>query len=103
MTSVKTPVPSLSELSAVGRPALLVPYPYALDHDQAANAENMAAAGGAVLLAQATLTPEALAGHISSALNEPKRLALAAKNAKKTGKPDATRVLAELLEALAAR
>lgn len=94
---------TVSELSAVGRPALLVPYPYALDHDQAANAENMAAAGGAVLLAQARLTPEALAGHISSALNEPKRLALAAKNAKKTGKPDATRVLAELLEALAAR
>ena len=36
---------TVSEISVIGRPALLVPYPHALDHDQAANAAMLAAAG----------------------------------------------------------
>ena len=38
---------TVSEIAVIGRPALLVPYPHALDHDQAANAAALAAAGGA--------------------------------------------------------
>ena len=63
----------------------------------------MAAEGGAVLFKQAALSAVVLADEIASAMNEPKRLALAAKNAKKTGKPEATAELADLLEALAAQ
>lgn len=94
---------TVSELSVMGRPAILVPYPHALDHDQAANAENMRAAGGAKIFPQASLTPDLLAKELLCAMQEPKRLALAAKNAKKTGKPGATTQLADMLETLAAR
>ncbi len=94
---------TVSELAVIGRPAILVPYPFALDHDQAANAATMASEGGAVLFKQSALTPQVLADELASAINEPKRLALAAKNAKKTGKPDATAILADMLEALTAQ
>ena len=45
---------TVSEIAVIGRPAFLVPYPYALDHDQAANAEALAAAGGAEVHPQST-------------------------------------------------
>ena len=52
---------TVSEIAVIGRPALLVPYPHALDHDQAANAAALAAAGGAEVHPQSTLSPERLA------------------------------------------
>lgn len=93
---------TVSELAVMGRPAILVPYPHALDHDQATNAAAVASAGGATLFNQSALTPKLLADELSRAIADPKKLALAAKNAKKTGKPDATKALANMLEALAA-
>ncbi len=92
---------TVSELSIVGRPAILVPYPHALDHDQATNATAVSSQGGASLFDQSTLTPKLLADELSRAIADPKKLALAAKNAKKTGKPDATKALANILEAIA--
>lgn len=92
---------TVSELSIVGRPAILVPYPHALDHDQATNAAAVSSQGGASLFDQSTLTPKLLADELSRAIANPKKLALAAKNAKKTGKPDATKALANILEAIA--
>ena len=92
---------TVSELSVMGRPSILVPYPHALDHDQATNAATVAAEGGATLFNQSALTPKLLADELSRAIANPKKLALAAKNAKKTGKPDATKALANMLEALA--
>ena len=92
---------TVSELSVMGRPSILVPYPHALDHDQATNAAAVANEGGATLFKQSALTPKLLADELSRAIADPKRLALAAKNAKKTGKPDATKALANMLEALA--
>ncbi|MEM7069277.1 MAG: undecaprenyldiphospho-muramoylpentapeptide beta-N-acetylglucosaminyltransferase [Pseudomonadota bacterium] len=93
---------TVSELAVIGRPAILVPYPHALDHDQAANAATMAAEGGAQIYQQAVLSPQILAEELRKAIDEPKRLALAAKNAKKTGKPEAAGQLADMLEVLAA-
>lgn len=52
---------TVSEISVIGRPALLVPYPHALDHDQAANAAALAAAGGAEVHPQSSLSAERLA------------------------------------------
>ncbi|MEM7215534.1 MAG: undecaprenyldiphospho-muramoylpentapeptide beta-N-acetylglucosaminyltransferase [Pseudomonadota bacterium] len=92
---------TVSELAVIGRPAILVPYPYALDHDQAANAATVSSEGGAVIFKQSALVAEVLADELSSAINDPKRLALAAKNAKKTGKPNAAITLADMLEAFA--
>ncbi|MCA1367580.1 undecaprenyldiphospho-muramoylpentapeptide beta-N-acetylglucosaminyltransferase [Bradyrhizobium sp. BRP14] len=92
---------TVSEISVIGRPAILVPYPYALDHDQAANAAALATKGGARVIAQVELTAERLAGILSDAMNNPEALAQMAASARETGKPDAARLLASLVEAIA--
>lgn len=92
---------TVSELAVIGRPAILVPYPYALDHDQAANAAALAAKGGARVIAQAELSAERLAGILADAMNNPQALAQMAARARETGKPDAARLLASLVEAIA--
>lgn len=92
---------TVTELSVLGRPALLVPYPHALDHDQAANAAALAAAGGAEVHPQATLVPERLAARLTALTGDPARLAAMAAAAKSTGRPDAARLLADLAEAIA--
>ncbi len=92
---------TVSEIAVIGRPAFLVPYPHALDHDQAANAAALAAAGGAELHPQSSLTTERLAGLIGDAISQPDRLESMAAAAKSAGKPDAARLLADLAEAIA--
>jgi UDP-N-acetylglucosamine--N-acetylmuramyl-(pentapeptide) pyrophosphoryl-undecaprenol N-acetylglucosamine transferase len=92
---------TVSEIGVIGRPAFLVPYPYALDHDQAANAAALAAAGGAEVHVQSMLTKERLAALIGGAMDAPDRMAAMAAAAKSAGKPDATRLLADLAEAIA--
>jgi UDP-N-acetylglucosamine--N-acetylmuramyl-(pentapeptide) pyrophosphoryl-undecaprenol N-acetylglucosamine transferase len=94
---------TVSEIAVIGRPALLVPYPHALDHDQAANAAALAAAGGAVVHPQSTLSPERVAALIGGLMDDPERLTTMAAAAKSAGKPDAARLLADLTEAIASR
>jgi len=92
---------TVSEIAVIGRPALFVPYPYALDHDQAANAAALAASGGAEVHPQASLSPQRIAELIGAMMDDPERMAGMAKAAKSAGKPDATRLLANLVEAIA--
>ncbi|PTM92054.1 undecaprenyldiphospho-muramoylpentapeptide beta-N-acetylglucosaminyltransferase [Mycoplana dimorpha] len=92
---------TVSEISVIGRPSVLVPYPYALDHDQAANAAALAAAGGAQVIAQSELSPERLASIIAEAMTHPERMVEMARNARKAGKPDAARLLAAMVESIA--
>lgn len=93
---------TVSELAVIGRPSILVPYPYALDHDQAANAAALAATGGAKVIAQSELSPERLSHLLSGAMQDPEKLGKMAEAAKTAGKPDAARLLADLVEAIAA-
>ena len=93
---------TVSEVSVIGRPAILVPYPYALDHDQAANAAALKERGGADVIAQAKLTPERLAEILTDALTNPRSMSAMAAASKLAGKPDATRLLANGVEAIAA-
>jgi UDP-N-acetylglucosamine--N-acetylmuramyl-(pentapeptide) pyrophosphoryl-undecaprenol N-acetylglucosamine transferase len=92
---------TVSEIAVIGRPAILVPYPYALDHDQAANAAALARAGGAEVYPQAELSPERLAELIGSLMADPSRLSDMAKAASTVGRPDAASLLADLVEAIA--
>lgn len=92
---------TVSEIAAIGRPSLLVPYPFALDHDQAANAAALEKAGGCMVRAQAALTPRIIADAIGAAMREPQRMAAVAAAARGAGKPGATRLLADLTEAIA--
>ncbi|RWC24810.1 MAG: undecaprenyldiphospho-muramoylpentapeptide beta-N-acetylglucosaminyltransferase [Mesorhizobium sp.] len=94
---------TVSEIAVIGRPALLVPYPYALDHDQAANAAALAAAGGGEVHPQSSLSPERIAALVGGLMDAPERLTAMAAGAKSVGRPDAARLLADLTEAIASK
>ena len=93
---------TVSELAVIGRPSVLVPFPHALDQDQAANAAALAASGGAVVVPQDEFTPERLAAILRGALAAPAKLAQAATAAKSVGVPDAAERLADLVLEVAA-
>jgi UDP-N-acetylglucosamine--N-acetylmuramyl-(pentapeptide) pyrophosphoryl-undecaprenol N-acetylglucosamine transferase len=88
---------TVAELSAIGRPGILVPLPHALDQDQRANAGVLMDAGGALRLDQADFTPERLASEIVTLAAEPRRLAAMAAAAKAAGILDAADRLADLV------
>ena len=57
---------TVAELAAIGRPAILIPLPHALDQDQLANAGVLEVAGGAIRLVQKDFTPRRLAADIAA-------------------------------------
>jgi len=89
---------TIAELTAAGRPAILVPLPSATDDHQSFNAREMAKAGGARAIAQARFTPVELAKQMQKLGLEPEALAKAAACARKVGRPDAAKDLADLVE-----
>jgi len=89
---------TIAELTAAGRPAILVPLPSATDDHQTANAREMARAGGARMIAQDRFTPVELAKQMQKLALDPGALANAAARARAIGKPDAARALADLVE-----
>jgi len=92
---------SVSELAVLGRPAILVPLPHSLDNDQLNNAQRLAEAGGAWCIEQKDLTPARLATEIAGLIDSPQGLIRAAEAARRAGKPQAVRLLADLVEQLA--
>jgi UDP-N-acetylglucosamine--N-acetylmuramyl-(pentapeptide) pyrophosphoryl-undecaprenol N-acetylglucosamine transferase len=91
---------TVSELAVIGRPAILVPLPHALDQDQAANARQLAAAGAAVVAAQSAFSPQWLATSLVEAQGDMASLARRAAAAKRAGIPDAAARLAGLVQSL---
>ncbi len=91
---------TVSELAAAGLPALLVPYPHAVDDHQSANARYLADAGAAQLLPQSTVSAESLAGILNDYCESPERgrerLLEMAEKARKMAKPEATQRVAEI-------
>ena len=94
---------TVAELTVMGRPAILVPLPHAIDNDQLQNAKRLAESGGAWCIEQKDLTPERLASALSRLLAAPDALALAAAAAKSQGRPDAVARLADLVQELVGR
>jgi UDP-N-acetylglucosamine--N-acetylmuramyl-(pentapeptide) pyrophosphoryl-undecaprenol N-acetylglucosamine transferase len=88
---------TVAEVATIGRPAILVPLPHALDQDQYANAAVLERAGGAIRLRQDDFTPPRLAAEISRLAGEPRRLAAMAAGAKSAGTIDAAERLADLV------
>jgi UDP-N-acetylglucosamine--N-acetylmuramyl-(pentapeptide) pyrophosphoryl-undecaprenol N-acetylglucosamine transferase len=88
---------TVAELAAIGRPAILVPLPHALDQDQLANANVLAKAGGAIVLRQDAFTPRRLADEIASLAADPTRLSAMTAGTKSAGVLDAADRLAELV------
>jgi UDP-N-acetylglucosamine--N-acetylmuramyl-(pentapeptide) pyrophosphoryl-undecaprenol N-acetylglucosamine transferase len=89
---------TIAELTAVGRPAILVPLPIATDDHQAANVRDMVAAGGARSIRQDKFTAVELAKQIQAMAQHPDTLANAAHAAWNCGYPNAVADLADLVE-----
>lgn len=89
---------TIAELTAVGRPAILVPLPIATDDHQAANTREMVKAGGARAIRQPGFTPKELAKQIQAMAMNPVGLANAAHAAWNCGLPRAVEDLADLVE-----
>jgi UDP-N-acetylglucosamine--N-acetylmuramyl-(pentapeptide) pyrophosphoryl-undecaprenol N-acetylglucosamine transferase len=88
---------SLFEIAAHGRPAVLVPYPYATAEHQTLNARFMERAGAAVVIPDAELTPARLAQEVGRLLADGPRLAAMAKAAAAVARPSAAREIADEL------
>jgi len=92
---------TVAELAAIGRPAILVPLPGAIDQDQFANAGVLSQAGGALRIPQGEFSPDRLASEISALAAEPAKLAAMAQAARAVGRLDAAARLADLVVKLA--
>lgn len=92
---------TVAELAAIGRPAILVPLPHALDQDQFANAGVLEQAGGAIRIVQDEFTPQRLADEIAALSAAPQRLGSMASAARLLGRLDAADRLADLVLAVA--
>ena len=89
---------TIAELTAAGRPAILIPFAAATDDHQTANAREMTKAGGARTIPQAEFTPETLARQIEAIAGDPLALSKAAARSLSVGRPHAARDLADLVE-----
>ena len=85
------------QLAAIGRPAILVPLPHALDQDQRANAGVLEKAGGAIRIEQMDFTPDRLVAEVNALAADPGRLVKMAAAAKSAGALDAADRLADLV------
>ncbi|MFV0622839.1 undecaprenyldiphospho-muramoylpentapeptide beta-N-acetylglucosaminyltransferase [Sphingomonas sp. ac-8] len=91
---------TIAELTAAGRPAILVPLPSATDDHQTVNAREITQAGGARTIPQTAFTPTELAKQIQKLGLEPQALENAAGRARSCGRPYAVRDLADLVESI---
>jgi UDP-N-acetylglucosamine--N-acetylmuramyl-(pentapeptide) pyrophosphoryl-undecaprenol N-acetylglucosamine transferase len=87
---------TLAEITALGKAALLVPYPYAADDHQRKNAESLVERGAALMILDRELSPSRLAEAITGLRAAPERLATMARNARAVGRPDAADRVADV-------
>ncbi|HVH82574.1 MAG TPA: UDP-N-acetylglucosamine--N-acetylmuramyl-(pentapeptide) pyrophosphoryl-undecaprenol N-acetylglucosamine transferase, partial [Stellaceae bacterium] len=92
---------TLAELAAAGRPAILVPYPHAMDDHQNANAAEFAKSGGGWTIAQPEFTSPALSARLASLFGTPAELTAAAASSRAFARDDAAEHLAGLVQNLA--
>ncbi|HWY62507.1 MAG TPA: undecaprenyldiphospho-muramoylpentapeptide beta-N-acetylglucosaminyltransferase [Rhizomicrobium sp.] len=92
---------TVAELMAIGRPAILVPLPYALDDNQTPNADILADAGAGWRLPERDLSPELLSQMLIGIFADPPDLKARAAKAHAMATPDAAGKLADLVESLA--
>ena len=92
---------TVAELTVMGRPAILVPYRYAADDHQTANARALEAAGAAWVMSETAFTVDSLSRRLAALMEAPETLAKAARAAHGLGRPDAAERLADLVLATA--
>jgi len=88
---------TVAELAHVGKPSILIPLPHAGGAEQERNANILASAGGAVVIPEASLTPERLLQEIVQLLKRPEQLAAMAAGARSVATDNAAAALATLV------
>ncbi|MBW2028460.1 MAG: undecaprenyldiphospho-muramoylpentapeptide beta-N-acetylglucosaminyltransferase [Deltaproteobacteria bacterium] len=88
---------TISELAALGKPSILVPYPHAANRHQETNAQMLARVGGARVILEDGLSGEKLADLLTEYMSNREDLAEMGRLAKGVGRPDATRVIVDFL------
>lgn len=89
---------TMAELMALGRPAILIPFKAATDDHQTANAHGYVTGGAGISIAERDVTLPRLSGAIVGFMRSPEALSGAAAAARKLGRPDAAKELADLVE-----
>ena len=92
---------TIAELTVTGRPAILVPYPHAMDDHQTVNAGAFAASGGGWAVPQPQFTPTTRADRLAPLLADPSALRVAAAASRAFARDDAAEHLAGLVQSLA--
>ena len=88
---------TVAELSVIGRPAILIPYQFAIDNHQKINADAMVKSGGAWSFDESNLQPKALANFLEEILTDHEKLRSAAHASRNFGTPKSSEVLADLI------
>lgn len=86
---------TLAELTAVGRPSILIPYPFAADDHQAKNAEELARAGAAIAIREDQLDEDTLRRALEGLVVSPERRRTMATAARRLGRPDAAAAIVD--------
>jgi UDP-N-acetylglucosamine--N-acetylmuramyl-(pentapeptide) pyrophosphoryl-undecaprenol N-acetylglucosamine transferase len=86
---------TLAELCAIGRPSILVPFPFAADDHQAKNAEALAERGASICIRESELEVGALGARIADLLDDPAKRRAMAGAAREHGKPDAAAAIVD--------
>jgi UDP-N-acetylglucosamine--N-acetylmuramyl-(pentapeptide) pyrophosphoryl-undecaprenol N-acetylglucosamine transferase len=94
---------TLAELTAIGLPSILIPFPHAADDHQTVNARELEAAGAARVAIQKETTPQALADLVASLWSDDEALAKMAAAARAQAHPDAHAAVTDAILALAQR
>ena len=95
---------TIAELSVLGVPSVLVPYPHATAQHQHSNALALARCGAAVVIEDRTLSPDAIATLVATILEQPQRTVEMSRAARAWSRPDAAEALAlVVLEAIEER
>lgn len=88
---------TIFELAALGKPSILIPYPYATNQHQEINARSLVQAGGAEMIRQSELTPEGLAQVLLKYIEDPSTLKKMGERVRTIARPDAAKVIVDQL------
>lgn len=91
---------TIAEITALGKPSILVPFPYAAHNHQFENAKILEQEGASVLIEDKNATPEKIASKLTKLLDKDK-LNMMSESAKKLGRPEASKQIVDELYNLA--
>lgn len=86
---------TLAELCAIGRPSVLIPFPFAADDHQAKNAKALEERGASICIRESELQADSLGDLVTALLDDPERRQIMAAAAREHGRPDAAAAIVD--------